>query len=116
VLHTRFRALMPALERAGLFPEVALQVPSAQNSRSSSSSNKASSITSYQRFAAVYYRRLAKVFEATLASNSAALASDTFFLRLLHAITSLVRRNATGAALLTDANALALGRSLGSVR
>ena len=115
VLHTRFRALMPALERAGLFPEVALQVPSAQNSRS----NKGANITSYQRFAAVYYRRLAKVFEATLASNSAALANDTFFLRLLHAITALVRRNATGGsmpALLTDANAVALGRSLGSAR
>ena len=125
VLHTRFRALMPALERAGMFPEMALlqqqqQQQQPQQQRQATSQQ----INSYQRFAAVYYRRLSKVFEATLASNSAALNNDTFFLRLLHAINGLVRvkggqthpTHPTHPPLLTDANVAALALSLRGAR
>ena len=96
--HKGFRQLAPILERAGLYPEPALLA----------ARHPQQQVDSFQRFASIYYRRLAKSLEVSLAGNAHALSSDTFFLRLLHAIAALGRRGAV----FSDANVASISRSI----
>lgn len=121
VLHRKFMRLMPVLASAGLYPAASRADGLAGQARGSDRGSSASN--SYQRFSAIYHRHLSRALAVAMPGNLAVLAGDRFWLRLLHALQSLLqmhspRTQGSGAypACLTEAAVAELNRAVGWVQ